>query len=352
MWKQKMLASLACFALLCACASGTNSTPESSQSLKYNNNPLPERVYALVVKERTNPYMQKMFEGFEMACNEIGAKAIYKGPATYTAEDQIEIIDELIAQGGVDTIAVAANDSDALEESLKRAMLAGIHVLSLDSSVNADSRMVHIQQADPEKIGRVLIQAVSKMIQDNGTVGIISSTRQATNQNLWIEWMKREVEDNPVKYQNITLLPEAYGDDSMDKSREEALRLLEEYPDLNALIIPSVVGMLAVGNVLQEQDSPVIFTGLGLPSEMAQFIESGSCPWMYLWNPIDIGYLAAYSADALASGTITGTEGETFPVGRLGQRTVSNSADGGTEILLGDPVKFDKENINEWKSVY
>jgi len=28
------------------------------------------------------------------------------------------------------------------------------------------------------------------------------------------------------------------------------------------------------------------------------------------------------------------------------------AGDGGTEVLLGPPFRFDKSNINEWKKVY
>lgn len=110
--------------------------------------------------------------------------------------------------------------------------------------------------------------------------------------------------------------------------------------------------MLAGGKVLQDKKSTVKLTGLGLPSEMAPFIEGGITPWMYLWNPIDIGYLAAFSGDALVKGTITGKEGDKLTAGKLGEKAVTKAADGGTEIMLGDPFKFDKNNIGEWKTVY
>ncbi|MDR1158985.1 MAG: substrate-binding domain-containing protein [Oscillospiraceae bacterium] len=309
-------------------------------------------IYALIVKEKTNPYMLKMYEGFAAACEEIGAVPIFEGPSAYTANAQIEIIERLVDARSVDAIAIAANDADALEPSLQAAMAAGISVLSLDSSVNPGSRMTHIQQASPELIGRVLIQAAWSMTDGHGKVGLISSTLYATNQNLWISWMLKEIEENPLKYRDFELLPVLYGDDDPDKSTEAALSLLRTHSDLKAIITPSVVGMLAVGRVLETRSPDVVFTGLGLPSEIASFIRSGHCPWMYLWNPIDIGYLAAWSAHALHADEITGAVGDILTAGRLGQRFVTVSADGGTEILLGDPVKFDSDNIGEWELVY
>ena len=96
----------------------------------------------------------------------------------------------------------------------------------------------------------------------------------------------------------------------------------------------------------------VFLTGLGLPSEMATYIENGVCPYMFLWNPIDVGYLGAYTATALVSGKITGAVGDKFKAGRLGDYTITKAPDGGTEVLLGPPFKFDKTNIADWKTVY
>jgi len=96
----------------------------------------------------------------------------------------------------------------------------------------------------------------------------------------------------------------------------------------------------------------VFLTGLGLPSEMAEYINNGVCPYMFLWNPIDVGYLGSYVATGLVSGKITGKVGEKFSAGRLGNYTITQAPDGGTEVLLGPPFKFDKSNIEEWKKVY
>jgi rhamnose transport system substrate-binding protein len=306
--------------------------------------------YAIVFKNTGNPYGEKMMEGFENAVEELGGEAILKAPEQPTAEAQIQMIEELISQK-VDCIAVAANDSDALQPVLKKAMNAGIKVLSLDSAVNKDSRMVHVNQADPERIGRVLIEGVSEMIDGEGQIAVLSATSQATNQNAWIEWMKKELED--TKYENIELIKVAYGDDLRDKSVSETEALLKSYPDLKGIIAPTTVGIAAAGKVLTDKglEGEVELTGLGLPSEMAEYIENGVCQWMYLWNPIDVGYLAGYTADSLVSETITGAEGDKFEAGEMGEMEVI-STDSGTEIMLGDPFKFDLENIEEWKDVY
>jgi rhamnose transport system substrate-binding protein len=225
-------------------------------------------------------------------------------------------------------------------------------VYSLDSSVNPASRSTHVNQADSEKIGVTLVEAAFDLAGGSGEIAILSATSQASNQNLWIDYMKKELAK--PKYAKLNLVKVAYGDDLRDKSVSETEGLLLSYPNLKVIIAPTTVGIAAAAKVITDKKlvGKVLITGLGLPSEMAEYIDNGSCPYMYLWNPIDVGYLGAYVATALTSGKITGKAGEKFTAGRLGEYTITAAPDGGTEVLLGPPFKFDKANISDWKSVY
>ncbi|WP_028608874.1 rhamnose ABC transporter substrate-binding protein [Paenibacillus harenae] len=326
---------------------GGSSNPAATENTGSSSD---KKKFAIIFKSTGNPYGEKEMEGFKNAIEENGHEAILKAPDQPTAEAQIQMVEELISQK-VDSIAVVGNDPDALQPALKKAMNAGIKIISLDSAVNAQSRSTHVNQADPERIGRTLIQGAYDMIGGEGEIAILSATSQATNQNTWIEWMKKELED--PKYANVKLVKVAYGDDLRDKSVSETEALLKSYPNLKAIISPTTVGIAAAGKVLTDKGlkGKVQLTGLGLPSEMAEYIESGICQWMYLWNPLDVGYLAGYTAEALVKGDITGAVGEKFTAGTLGEKEIIADGDG-TQIMLGDPFKFDASNIAEWKSVY
>ena len=309
--------------------------------------------HAFIFKNTGNPYGDKQMQGFADGIREQGFEPITRAPDQPTAEAQIQIIEQLIAQR-VASISITGNDFDALEPVLNRAMDAGIVVLSADSAVNPRSRMTHINQADSEMIGRTLIQAAYDMADGAGDIAILSATSQASNQNLWIEWMKKDLAENPTTYANLNLVRVAYGDDLRDKSVSETEGLLQSFPNLEVIIAPTTVGIAAAGRVVTDRGliGQIKVTGLGLPSEMAEYIENGACPYMFLWNPIDVGYLTAYAATAAVDGKITGAAGETFSASRLGSFTIVPAGDGGTEVLLGAPFKFDPSNIGEWKTVY
>ena len=77
---------------------------------------------------------------------------------------------------------------------------------------------------------------------------------------------------------------------------------------------------------------------------MREFVEDGTVTAFALWNPGDLGYLAAYAAKALANGDITGEPGDTFEAGDLGEYTVEDDA----IVLLGDPFVFNADNIGDF----
>ena len=88
----------------------------------------------------------------------------------------------------------------------------------------------------------------------------------------------------------------------------------------------------------------VQITGLGLPNQMREYVKDGTVKKFALWNPADIGYLAAFAGANMASGKITGAEGEKFTAGKLGEYTVGAAG----EIVLGPPTEFTAENIDQF----
>jgi len=307
---------------------------------------------AIVTKAAGNPYNEKEAQGFQEVVEAEGGEAIVKHPESATADAQVSVIQSLISQG-VDSICIAANDENALQAALEDAMAEGIKVSCLDSKVNADSRATFVNQAGTVEIGQALMDAVLDITGGEGQWAILSATSQAANQNAWIEAMKEIMQDE--KYAGLELVEVAYGDDEPQKSTDQTQALLQKYPDLKVVCAPTTVGIAAAAKVLQDSDTDVKLTGLGLPSEMAEYIgddDEHSCPYMFLWNPIDVGRLGAYTSIALINEEITGAEGDKFTAGDMGEYEIVAAADGGTEVILGAPFKFDPSNIDEWKDVY
>jgi len=301
---------------------------------------------ALVVKALGIGFFEAAAEGAQEAAAELGGvEIIYTGPTDTTAEGQIEVINSLIAQG-VDAIAVSANDTDALVPTLKKAMQRGITVISWDSGVADEGRQVHLNPSSNALIGNMIIKLAADHLPDGGDVAVLSATTTSTNQNIWIEEMNKVMGDYP----GINVVGTVYGDDLADKSYREATGLMQSYPDLDAIIAPTSVGIVAAAQAVVDAGKvgEVNVTGLGLPSEMAGAIESGASQSFAIWNPIDLGYSAAMIAHALASGAATAEPGAEISIGRVGTITLDET----NSAAMADPFVYDASNIDQFKSIF
>ena len=302
---------------------------------------------ALVVKSLGNGFFDAAAKGAEEAAVEIGGiEIIYTGPTSATAEGQIEIINALIAQQ-VDAIAISANDPDALVPVLKKAMDRGIAVISWDSGVAAEGRQMHLNPSDTALIGETIFKLAADYLPDGGQVAILSASSTAANQNSWIDAGKEAL---PTMFPNIELVATVYGDDDSVKSTDEAKGLIASYPNLKAIIAPTTVGVVAAAQVVTDMGliGKINVTGLALPSEFKQFIDSGASQAVALWNPIDLGYSAVYIANALATGAATAEPGSTISIGHVGEITLDDA----TSAAMAAPFTFDASNIEEFSKIY
>ena len=301
--------------------------------------------YAIVCKDASNPYMLKMIEGFEKSCKAIGVTMVTKSPETATVDGQISIVKELMG------IAIAANDAAALEPTIKAAREAGIVVVTLDSDTKGSQMFVN--QAGVEQVAQVLVDSIHDMADGEGEFAVLSASSTATNQNAWIAAMKVIIDGNKDKYGKLTWVETVYGDDESQKSTDEMQNLMTKYPNLEVVCCPTTVGILAAAKVVANKaDCAIKVAGLGLPSEMKDYVGEGKpCPYMYLWNPIEVGECAVYMIKAIIDGKV-GEVGTTFGADNGKTYEISAGDPAEKQIIVGPPFAFTGENIGEWAGVY
>ena len=307
---------------------------------------------ALVGKSAGNAFFEIAADAFVEAAEAEGATVDVVYPEAATADAQIKVLDNLISQKP-DAICISANDVNALQAKLEEAMEEGIAVSSFDSAPNPDSRQIFVNQAGTKAVGQALIDAVLDLTGGEGQWAILSATSQAANQNAWIAAMEEIAKGDA--YAGLELVEVAYGDDEPQKSTDQTQALLDNYPDLKVIVAPTTVGIAAAAKLLQDQGSAVKLTGLGLPSEMVEYTgadDAHSCPYFYLWDMQGLGKPSALTTIALVNGDITGALDETYTAGDLGDYTITEADDGGTEVVLGLPFEFNEENVEEMAKLY
>jgi rhamnose transport system substrate-binding protein len=332
-----------------ACGGTTRGEEETSGAASENtaeadpDAEIPEGLQvAFLPKQLNNPYFDVADGGGEAAVEEFSGEYTEVGPTEASASSQVSFINTLTQQG-VDVIATSANDPNAICSALDQARAADIKVVTYDSDTSPECRDLFINQATADGIARSQIDIMAEQIGGSGEVAILSATANATNQNAWIEIMEEYAAE---EYPDMEIVATVYGDDEDEKSFQETQGLLQTYPDLKGIISPTTVGISAAARYLSgsEYKGEVALTGLGTPNQMREFVEDGTVGAFALWNPEELGYLAAYAGAALAAGQITGAEGDTFEAGELGEYEVE--ADG--VVVLGEPTVFDADNIDDF----
>ena len=294
-------------------------------------------------KNLGNPYFDTSDAGGKKAVAEFGGKFAEVGPQEASPEGQVPFINTA-AQQGINALVVSANDPKAIGDALNEARDAGTKVVTFDSDTDPKYRDLFINQASAEGIAKSQVDMVAEQIGDEGEVAILSASANATNQNAWIKLMEADLKANHPK---IKLVDTVYGDDDDQTSFDKTAALLQSNPDLKAIISPTTVGIAAAARYVADSDfkGKVKVTGLGTPNQMREYVNNGTVDAFALWNPEDLGYLAAFAAKALVDGDISGKEGDKFKAGKLGEFTVGKNG----EVLLGDPFVFNKENIADFK---
>jgi rhamnose transport system substrate-binding protein len=292
---------------------------------------------AIVAKSLGNGFFNAVHLGGDQAAKSIGGvEVIFTGPTDTAAEHQIDVINALVAQH-VDAIAISANDPDALVPVCKRAMQRGIKVISYDSGIAPEGRMLDLADATVPQVGITLNQLAADACGGKGKVAVVSATATSTNQNQWIAAMKADLPKHP----GLDLVSVVYGDDLADKSYRETQALLQKYPDLAVIVSPTSVGIVAAAKAVDDAGKigkPFV-TGLGLPSECEGAVMNNTIKSFAIWNPVDIGYAVVSICDNL----IKGSGKQQIDAGRLGK--ISFDADGrGT---LGKPTVYDRSSVQE-----
>jgi len=301
----------------------------------------------LVVKNLGNSYFDACRDGALEAAKAIGGmEIIYTAPTKPTAEDQIAVLDSLLAQK-VDGIIVAADDANALVPFGKKAAQRGIKVISFDSAIAPGGRLVHLAASSTDLIGAKQVQMIAKTLKNEGEVAILSASSTMTNQNSWIAAMKEEWKK--PKYAKMPLVATVYGDDQDDKSYREMQALVKAHPNLKGVISPTTIGIRAGAKAIMDGGlaGKVYITGLGLPSEMKDAVLKGACDSFAIWNPVDYGYSATMIMADILGGAAT-APGSILKIGRKGETKVG--PDG--EAVMGEPFTFDKANVEQYAKIF
>ncbi len=296
-------------------------------------------VIAMMPKAKGDPYFVSCRVGAEAAAAELGVDLIWDGPTGLDAARQNELVESWITRG-VDVIAVAVENRASISTALRKAQGRGIHVLTWDADAEPDARSFFVNQATAEGIGNGLTDEAARLLGGRGEFAIITGALSAANQNEWISFIKKRVAE---RHPNLTLATIRPSDDDRDKAFAETQTILRAFPNVKLVMAISAPAVPGAGEaVRQARRADVKVIGLSLPNMNKPYVHEGVVQTVMLWNTADLGYLTVHAGAQMAQNRLA-PGATSLEAGRLGTIDIR-----GSEVILGPPLLFTKENIDKF----
>lgn len=232
-------------------------------------------------------WFDRMDTGIKEFADETGHKTFLQGPPEADAALQNQILEDLIAQK-VDAICVVPFSPEACEPVLKKAMEAGIVVISheADNLVNVD---FDIEAFDNYAYGAELMKLLAAAMGEEGKYATSVGSVTAKSQN---QWEEGGVEYQKANYPNMELVERKLETYDEQKNAEEIMtELLTKYPDLKGFQGATSQDAPGAAQAVEKLGliGKVSVVGTSMPSIASKQMESGSLTAMGLWDPAKAG---------------------------------------------------------------
>ncbi len=301
---------------------------------------------ATVVKVDGIAWFDRMRDGVKQFGGDTDHDTWMVGPSQADAAAQVQIVENLIAQG-VDAICIVPFSVEAVEPVLKKARDRGITVIAHEAS-NIQNADFVLEAFDNHAYGAKLMEVLGGYMGGEGkyvtTVGSLTSK----SQNEWIDGAVAYQEEHFPKMEQVTGRLETYDDANTDYNKLK--EVLTTYPDLKGIVGGPMPTSAGAGRLIAERglQDKLFFSGTGLVSVAGEYLANGDIQYIQFWDPAVAGYamnmLAVMALDGKADQIKAGLD-----LGLPGYTNLSTPEGGAANLLYGQGwVGVTAENMDTY----
>ena len=247
---------------------------------------------AVIVKTANSTFWKNVEKGANDAAPSLAGYTItFQGPAAETnVADEVAMVDSAISRK-VAGIVLAPSDPDALGLALKRAFVARIPVIVIDSPVSPYGKVYHqsMLSTDNFKAGAMAAQALVAKIGSKGKIAIMSYVAGAGSETGRIQGFTDYVKANS----NLTILGPFYSQSLADTAMKQTVDVLTANPDLKGMFganEPTAIGM-GRGIVKAGKVGKVVAIGFDGNSDLQGFVKNGTLEGIVVQSAYNMGFM-------------------------------------------------------------
>ncbi|MCY4242555.1 MAG: autoinducer 2 ABC transporter substrate-binding protein [Rhodobacter sp.] len=255
---------------------------------------------ATVVKIAGIQWFNRMEEGVNQYAADRGVNAFQVGPAQADPQQQVALIEDMIAQG-VDALAVVPMSPEAIEPVLARAMEQGIAVVTHEAA-SQQNTAYDIEAFVNEDFGANLMEQLATCMGGEGEYAVFVGSLTSQTHNQWVDGAIAHQEAN---YPDMTLVGDRNETfDDAQNAYEKAQEVLRAFPSVKGMQGSASTDVAGIGLAIEErglEDGTCVF-GTSLPSIAGQYIETGAVDGIGFWDPSVAGYAMNMVAQMVIDG--------------------------------------------------
>jgi simple sugar transport system substrate-binding protein len=301
---------------------------------------------ATVVKVDGIAWFDRMRDGVKQFGSDTGHDTWMVGPSQADAAAQVQLVENLIAQG-VDAICIVPFSVEAVEPVLKKARDRGITVIAHEAS-NIQNADYVLEAFDNLAYGAKLMEVLGGYMGGEGKYAATVGSLTSKSQNEWIDGAVAYQKEHFPKMELVTNRLETYDDANTDYNKLK--EVLTTYPDLKGIVGGPMPTSAGAGRLISERGlrNKLFFAGTGLVSVAGEYLAKGDIQYIQFWDPAVAGYamnmLAVMALDGKADQIKAGLD-----LGLPGYTNLSTPEGGATNLLYGQGwVGVTQENMDKY----
>ncbi len=263
---------------------------------------------ALIPGLTTDAFYITMHKGALAAAAALGDTLVFQGAPDFNPVVQVPVLDAVIARHP-DAILIAPTDKVQLIQPLKKAVDAGIKVITVDTFIGTGKYQTGSGDADfplsyvaSDNIlgGQIAARALAKAIGDKGKVYVSNVKPGVSTTDQREEGFKDEMKQHP----GITVLETQFNDDDANKASSQLQSVLARNPDLAGVFGANLFSALGAANGVKQSGKAgkIKVAAFDAPKSIVAQLKSGLVDMAIAQHPSEIGYFGVVAAHAALTG--------------------------------------------------
>ncbi len=220
-------------------------------------------------------------KGFEAAGKALGVKTEFLGPVEYDPVAQLKVLEEMLVKKPAGIMIFPA-DHQSLNEPMKRAMKAGIPVVTVNHDVNDDTARYGFIGPDNRGVGRTGGKMCAEILKGKGKIAFMTTTSPA--HGIRVAGYKDILKDYP----DIKIVAEV--DEKSDPAYGLTVgsQLIQAHPDLDMIIGIDATAGAATARALKEtgKAGKIKVGAMDRDDDMLPYIKDGTIEYTLAQNSV------------------------------------------------------------------